>query len=331
MLGTAIVKQATPANLAAPFEVPLAGNPESASERRGDGSPRASLTYDLGLIIALREEFDCAREILNFDEGFRDQGYYFYPFSVPGASIRGIALVLYDMGTTQTGVAATTLLDRHQVQVLALIGIAGALDGEFRLGDVVVASSVDQYLHRAMATPGAIAGSFDFDSGSAVWRAGRDVVAFANNFKYLAGGNGGYSGWRDRGRQRREVIGLPDDGKQARDRPDYFVAAVASGEIIDAAPAFSRWLSGHHRQCGAIEMEAGGVAHAVYQHGHTEMIIVRGISDFADDRKLELDAAAAPGAERGAWRRYAALNAADLLAAMVRSAGFPWPAPPDAA
>ena len=27
----------------------------------------------------------------------------------------------------------------------------------------------------------------------------------------------------------------------------------------------------------------------------------------------------------GAWRRYAALNAADLLASLLRNPGFPWP------
>jgi hypothetical protein len=72
-------------------------------------------------------------------------------------------------------------------------------------------------------------------------------------------------------------------------------------------------------------MEADGVAQAVYEHGGAEMVIVRGISDFADERKSELDTTPAAGAGHGAWRRYAALNAADLLATMLRGPGFPWP------
>jgi len=70
------------------------------------------------------------------------------------------------------------------------------------------------------------------------------------------------------------------------------------------------------------------VAEAVYRHGRADLIVVRGISDFADERKDELDSAAAAGADSGAWRRYAGLNAADLLASMLRSPEFPWPSSP---
>jgi nucleoside phosphorylase len=78
-------------------------------------------------------------------------------------------------------------------------------------------------------------------------------------------------------------------------------------------------------QYPVIEMEAGGVAQAVYEHGGADMIFVRGVSDFADERKSALDSTAGASASYGARRRYAALNAADLLATMLRNPGFPWP------
>jgi nucleoside phosphorylase len=151
------------------------------------------------------------------------------------------------------------------------------------------------------------------------------MTRFADNFRYRAGQPDEYAGWQARGQQRRLAAGLPGDGALGRERPDYLVAPVASGEIVSAAAGFSRWLRTHHRECAAIEMEAGGVAQAVYEHGGTDMIIVRGISDFADERKSDLDATGDGEAGHGAWRQYAALNAADLLATLLRSPGFPWP------
>lgn len=321
VFGNVVSRSATPVNSAAPFQVPLAKEAD-----RGPVAPRARpRRYDLGLIIPLPEEFDCAREVMSFGSEIRENGSYAYPFSVPGSSLRGIAIVLFDMGPASSGVAAASLLDRFDMPVLALMGIAGALDHDLRLGDVVVASSVDAYFHRAKARPDADGQGFGFDSAATVWRAGRDVVNFANNFRYLTAETDQLAEWRARGKRRREAAVLPGDGELARSEPTYAVSAVASGEIVGAAAGFSRWLKEHHRQCDAIEMEAGGVAQAIYQHGQADMIIVRGISDFADERKSSLDARSAPGVDAGAWRRYAGLNAADLLATMLRSPSFPWP------
>jgi nucleoside phosphorylase len=294
--------------------------------RRPRPAPAVKEAFDLGLIIPLREEFDCARQVFRFGPQLREQGSYLYPFTVPGSDLRGVAVVLHDMGAAVSGVTAADLLSRFDLPVLALMGIAGALDGDLRLGDVVVAKVVDPYFHRAKARPDASGDGFEFDSGGTAWRAGRDLVRFADNFRYRAGDPDEFAGWQARGEDRRKAAGLPGDGMPGRARPDYLVAPVASGEIVSAAAGFSRWLRTHHRECAAIEMEAGGVAQAVYEHGGTDMVIVRGISDFADERKTELDAAGGPAAAgHGAWREYAALNAADLLATLLRSPGFPWP------
>lgn len=342
--GGFVSRKATLVNPEVPFEVPFTDGPppkprptgrlgyrpglsgHDLGKPGGGRRPRPGRLYDLGLIIPLREEFDCARQVFAFGPQQREEGSYLYPFSVPGSELRGIAVVLYDMGAAISGVTAAGLLSRFDLPLLALMGIAGALDGDLRLGDAVVARAVDPYFHRAKARPDAAGDGFEFDSGGTAWRAGRDLVRFADNFRYRASDPDEFAGWQARGEERRKTAGLPGDGICSRGRPDYLVAPVASGEIVSAAAGFSRWLRTHHRECAAIEMEAGGVAQAVFEHGGADMIIVRGISDFADERKSELDAAGGPAAAgHGAWREYAALNAADLLATLLRSPGFPWP------
>jgi nucleoside phosphorylase len=271
--------------------------------------------YDLGLLVPLREEFDQAREVFEFGVPEREGGYFLYPFRVPGTGLRGLALVLFEMGLGEAAVAVTHLLERFELRLLAVVGIAGALDPDLRLGDVVIAKSVDEYLAAAKATP---AGSdrYNFEVAGASWMAASHLVTYANNFRYLGGG---FEAW-----QRRAAGRLPEVSQWAGPEPNYQVAPIASGDVVGADQAFADWLRHHNRLRAALEMEAGGAARAVYRSGQTDLLVVRGISDFADKRKKKLDAATGAGAKRGAWRRYAALNAFDLLGALVANPEFPW-------
>jgi hypothetical protein len=60
------------------------------------------------------------------------------------------------------------------------------------------------------------------------------------------------------------------------------------------------------------------------------MLVVRGVSDYADDRKSALDAGQDAAGVRDAWRRYAVRNAIEYLAILLSSAGFPWREQPSA-
>jgi hypothetical protein len=60
-------------------------------------------------------------------------------------------------------------------------------------------------------------------------------------------------------------------------------------------------------------MEAAGLAAATESRDDHAFLIIRGISDFADERKAALDAVAEGAEGKGAWRRYAVLSAAEFL------------------
>jgi nucleoside phosphorylase len=261
-------------------------------------------SYDLGLIIPSRDEFDCARQILAFEQPVNESGYYLHPFTVPDSDVTGIAVVLFDLGLAGTAIAATTLLERFELRMLALIGVAGALDGKLGIGDVIIASSIDEFLHAAKAT----STGDEFEVGGNSWTASRDIVNYANNFRYLSGG---FDTWKQRAIVRRPL---------SVSSPDYQVGRIASGDVRGDAKQFSQWLLRHNRLRAALEMEAGGAAQAVYRSGRADLLVIRGISNFADGRELDQ-------ATRESWRHDAALNAVDLLAAMVTNPNFPWPTP----
>lgn len=281
-------------------------------------------SFDVCLIIPLREEFDYARDVLCFEDPISDGNYYLYPFSVPGSSVTGIAVVLFDMGLAAAAVAATRLLEVYKVRVLALVGIAGALSPDLRLGDVVIASSVDEYLHKAKAKSDAAGQGVEFELSGVSWQAAAEVVNYVNNFRYLPDTGAGFTSWRERAKRRRDPLLAASFSALARDVPDYVVGVIATGDVVGAAESFARWLRQTNRSRVAIEMEAGGAARAIYRHP-AHLIVVRGISDRSDERKAELDSGSAAGVDSGAWRKYATHNAVDFLVALLANPQFPWP------
>ena len=114
---------------------------------------------------------------------------------------------------------------------------------------------------------------------------------------------------------------------RCRHEPKYFVLPIASGDLLVTDPAFTGWLLNHDRKRAVIEMEGAGAARAVKEYDRdVALLVLRGISDFADERKADLDAVVS-GQASGAWRRYAAENAIDLLFAFLASPSFPWRIP----
>jgi nucleoside phosphorylase len=274
--------------------------------------------HDLGLIIPTKEEFDYVRESIPFTPIPGAEGGVWYEFQAPGERL-GVAYVLFDMGLTPATSAATRLLERFHPEVLAVVGIGGALNDDLRLGDVVVGAVIEEYLKAAKVSSG-------FQPAGDGWPLAERLRHFTNHFRYITEDN--YLSWI----KFAKVRGIEEDlpfatTPWARREPSYFVLPIASGDLVVADEEFKEWLLSHERRRAVVEMEAAGVARAVKEYDRdVALLVMRGISDFADKRKAALDAVAT-GQEMGAWRRYAARNAIELLLAFLASPSFPWRAP----
>jgi nucleoside phosphorylase len=284
--------------------------------------------YDLGLIIPTREEFDCIRDSVPFTQVPGTEKGFWYEFQVPGERL-GVAHVLFDMGLVATTAAATRLLDRFDPGVLAVVGIGGALSDELRLGDVVVGSVIQEYLKNAKVSSGR-GSRTAFQPAGDGWPLPERLRNFANNFRYIAPDS--YRSWARFAKVRGVEADLPFATTiGARREPEYFVQPIASGDLVVTDPAFTSWLLSHDRKRAVIEMEGAGAARAVKEYDQdVALIVLRGISDFADEGKAVLDAVAS-GPGGGAWRRYAAQNAIELLIAFLAAPAFPWRKPPSSA
>jgi len=94
---------------------------------------------------------------------------------------------------------------------------------------------------------------------------------------------------------------------------------VACGPIVGAATAFADWLKQQNRQFLALEMESGGVLAAVFEAADpARMLVLRGVSDYGDERKADLDQTAG-----GAFRRVAMNNAIGMLDSLLAAGCLP--------
>lgn len=286
--------------------------------------------YDLGLIIPTREEFEYMRACVPFAP-IQGQGEgFWYQFSLPGGRL-GVAHVLFDMGLTATTAASLRLLTKFDPEILAVVGIGGSLSTDLRLGDVVVGSVIQEYLKAAKVVPDGPSQS-DFQPAGAGWPLAERLRNFTNHFQYFAADC--HASWTRYARLRSaeaelRVVTTPG----ARREPSYHVLPIASGDLVVADPAFQSWLLSHDRKRAVIEMEGAGAARAVTEYDKdVALLVLRGISDFADEKKSILDSAgpemAGSGAGGGAWRRYAAQNAIELLLAFLAAPRFPWRSAP---
>ena len=90
--------------------------------------------------------------------------------------------------------------------------------------------------------------------------------------------------------------------------PNLHTGHIASGPMVGAANQFVQWLKEKHdRKLLALEMESAGVLNAAHKRA-VKSLIIRGVSDYSDERKSELDRLGG-----GALRRYAMNNALELL------------------
>jgi nucleoside phosphorylase len=285
----------------------------------------ASAEFDVGLIVPLSEEFGYVCELLPPERTIQRGDSFYFPLKTSSDAPRMVAVVLDEMGPVSAALATERLLAEFAVREVAMVGIAGALSDDLALGDVVIASKVDYYQQGAKAVAGE-AGGIEFLLAGNVFQGPRFLLQVARNLRWMPENAKTIDAWKSSAAGRREHLGLPSG--LARDPADYVVAPIASGDIVGAASEFARWLRAKRdRSLAAIEMEAAGAAYAAYSRIEgVPVFVVRGISDFADERKAELDKAVSSYG-KGNWRRYATMNAVDLLVRILTCAASATPSP----
>jgi nucleoside phosphorylase len=285
----------------------------------------------VGLIVPQAAEFDFIRESLPFSGGEKVDGEQYHHFTIPQAGVTGILRVLSDMGQAPATLTADRMISRLNVSLVVLIGTAAALDPGIRLGDVVVADQIQEYMRKARVIPEASGDDIAFQRSAESWRTNHRLLEHVNNWGWMADGEPAIAAWRRSAAARypggHGTTGPLSDPPRG---PDIRIGPIATGDLVVAARTFTDWIRAANRKLIALDMEAGGAALAAYHNDQADMLVVRGVSDYADDRKGALDAGEEAAGIKDAWRGYAVRNAIEYLVILLSSAGFPWRAKPSA-
>jgi nucleoside phosphorylase len=217
--------------------------------------------------------------------------------------LAGAQMALWTPGGALASAIAKTAVDHWHPRRVLLVGIAGSIAPDrVQLGDVVVPPEVHGY-----EIMDAVGDSFTM-------RATKDkpgtldlsrISAFQDDAK-------SYQRWQE---------SCLDDATNPKLRkaitrpPELHLEPIASGNKVVKSVEFANRLRNEVDQwIVAVEMEARAVHQAVYAGTHrSDVLTVRGVSDYANGDKSRLD-----GETKGAWRTWAAANAARLVKAILR-------------
>lgn len=273
----------------------------------------------VGIIIPLKEEFIHFKKIVGNlkDELDEETKQTYYRFTTPignGLEAECLVVLIGAMGTEIAATFSERLLTAFRPDVMVNIGIAGSLDDEIKLGDVIVATEVDLYLQNGKAASSSDELGFEIIPAGEPFKP--DAALWQELMHFQLKSHNGFGNWRERSRE--DWLASTDETERKNleakhmiaDETNIFEAIVASGPLLGASPEFAKWLKAKfNRNYKGLEMEAGGVALAShFNRVRARTLILRGISDFADERKKELD-----NIGKGSIRGVAVRNATRLL------------------
>jgi nucleoside phosphorylase len=293
---------------------------DELKSQESDEPPRTASSIDVGIVIALKEEFaEFYNEIKTQCKPLRDEesGRYYYQFEYTNVDLNQhyqcLATFVGEMGAVKAGLLTQRLISQWRPRTLVMLGIAAALSKDVHIGDVVIASQVDAYMENSKAIPATGRNRYVFAFSGEVYRSSSDLLHAVRNFEFVHGNL--FQDWRVHcGRELQQLV--PKESleqliasKRLRDQVQMVDGHLASGPTVGAAPAFKDWLKTRDRKYLALEMEAAGLMAAVYEQADPKRtLVLRAISDDGDERKEDLDKMG-----EGAFRRYAMHNAIRLL------------------
>lgn len=302
-------------------QVTVAPSATSRSEERM-GEDRV----DVGIVVALVEEFRELHRLLPPATPHKDYltGTSDYLFEYPmknGGSYRCAATFVGVMGPTEAALATERFLNRCNPATVVMLGIAAGIHDDVKLGDVIVAQHVGRYLDRAKIVDGVE--NFDIRAGGDSFSCSADLVRAALELEFADRSR--YEAWIEEGRtdlaalvkaEQRDALLAKNS---LRNEPQFVAGQVASGPVVAASKKFVKWVKSTNRNYLALEMEGGAMLAAVYSRAQPKQsLMLRGISDFGDQRKRSLDAIG-----KGGLRRYAMRNATKMLWALMDAGVLP--------
>ena len=246
-----------------------------------------SLLQPVVVLTALNVEYRAVRQHLTVIRTSRHAaGTVFTEGHLTGSPVP-VVLAVAGEGNQGAAILAERASSLYSPRALLLVGVAGGLKDDVRIGDVVVATRVYAY-------HGGREGEEGFATRPRSWDAPHELEQLARHLDMT----GEWTRW------------LPADARATP--PAVHFKPIAAGEVVlDSRDSpLARRLRSTFSDAAAIDLESAGVWHAGHL-GSLPVLSIRGISDQADGRKQQADA--------GGSQVVAAANAAAFAVALIRA------------
>lgn len=201
----------------------------------------------IGIIGAMQEEVSLLQEEMAVEEIVEKAGMVFYQGELCGQKV---VIVKSGIGKVNAALCAQILVDLFQVNILINTGIAGSLDAQINIGDMVISTDAVQH-----------------DMDASVFGDPVGQIPRMDTFSFPAD---------------EKLVKLAKEVNE-EENPDIrtFTGRIVSGDqFVSSAEVKGRIVSNFHAMC--TEMEGAAIAHAAYLN-QVSCVIIRAISDKADN------------------------------------------------
>lgn len=280
------------------------------------------------VIVALPEEFEYFVSELNIQPVPITWKHPYYTFEIRthGDEIALIAIAYFDkMDSSYASTFTLELLQEIKPSLLVNVGISGIVDDDLHLGDVIVAQTSYNVTYRAKITGKKDMEDIDRTPSFDDLILGGDPIntyySFPEIFTHFERTHSTeWLHWRNNSLALLTDVISPEERTQLEKDSllalptKVVVGPTATEPWVGASKGFKTWLRTHsNRNFLCMDTESWGVLHGARAYSpELKTLVLRGISDPADERKKTLD-----NLKNGAIRRWAISNAAQMLVLFI--------------
>lgn len=273
-------------------------------------------------MIALEEEFREFLELCSQSNLLEDKPPQVRQFQYGIYTIA--ATFVEDMGEAHAARVTEQMMTVWHPETIVTIGLAAAVHEDVRIGDVHIPKQTVQYIQNAksLSRPGNTA-EFRFVPGSTTYHADNTLHAKVRYGKY------DHPSFQSACLRDLEHLiphvsrrgGLIDKNIIGHEPKGIADGHIATGPVMNTPDAFSRWVQNHDRNIKTIELESSAAVWLAAQslNNPTRSLAIRGISDYADERKSRGNS----NTFSSVLRKYAMRNAVRFLLTLLDANVFP--------
>lgn len=280
---------------------------------------------DVAIIAALEEENEELYKFFPPEDDISSDELQVFRMTPGELNCTVILVLLPRMGKSEANLATRKVLEKFDVGLFACVGIGGGVSKDLKLGDVCYSGPIIDITEHAKVKDGAPDGGkadgkvtislspTSYETPKKLW------IAF-NFFRTKPTLRNAYDAWADCCAQERHRLIDEHQVKSVdgwRDRPTTKSGTIFCGVVVQSQE-FKKKLLEIDRKGLAVEMEVAGVLEAALSGASTSIqtpvISIRGVSDFADTDKNQLE-----DTSGGVVRQAAAFNAASFLKEVLKT------------